>query len=140
DPYPETPRNELREQWVGRLEEARKTWGIPGDDRARVFLLRGRPSAAFEVGCPGTGSAEIWVYEPQFQEKYRTVLVFLAPETPAAPARLWHFGAPGFDPKPVQEGSCGPGEAPARAAQWIRWQGKGGYESLLELALARPQP
>jgi Ca-activated chloride channel homolog len=139
DPYPETPRNELREQWEVRLQEARRRWGSLGDDRARIFLLRGQPAASFPVECPGARPSEVWVYEPQFREKYRTALVFLAPESPGGPARLWHYGSAGFDPAAVQGGACGRGEGLARAAQWIHWEGKDGYEALLERALARPQ-
>lgn len=140
DPFPQTPRNELREEWVSRLQEARRQWGALADDRARVFLLHGRPTGSFQVGCRGAGASEVWVYEPQFREKYRTVLVFLDPKTPGAPARLWHFGAAGFDLAAVPDGACAHGEELAREAKWIRWQGKDAYESLLERAVARPQP
>src|SRR4029077_2536703 len=63
DPFPQTVRNELREAWESRLAEAQRRWYGVGDDRSRVLLLRGEPSAAFEAHCPQSGSFEVWTYE-----------------------------------------------------------------------------
>jgi Ca-activated chloride channel family protein len=139
DPYPQTPRNELREQWETRFQEARQRWGGLADDRSRVFLLQGSPTTSFQADCPGTGAYEVWIYEPRFQEKYRTVLVFLR-GAGASGARLWRPGAPGFDPKAVRADACVHGAELAEQAQWIRWAGAEPYTALLERVLARPRP
>jgi VWFA-related protein len=139
DPFPQTPRNELREQWESRFQEAHQRWGGLADDRSRVFLLQGSPTSAFQADCPGSGAYEVWIYEPRFQEKYRTVMVFLR-GAPGGAARLWRPGMAGFDPAGVQAAACVHGEELAKAAQWIRWAGAEPYQTLLERALARPRP
>src|SRR5689334_16361221 len=85
DPYSQTGRNELQEGWNQRLAEARQRW-VPGDDRARALLLRGEPDASFEASCPGAPVYEFWVYEPTFQVKHRSVLVFMLGD---GAAKLW---------------------------------------------------
>jgi VWFA-related protein len=139
DPFPQTPRNELREQWESRFREAHQRWGSLADDRSRVFLLQGSPTSSFQADCPGTGNYEVWIYEPRFQEKYRTVLVFLRGAN-GAPARLWRPGTAGFDPVAVKADACVHGAELAEQAQWIRWAGADPYAALLERALARPRP
>jgi VWFA-related protein len=139
DPFPQTPRNELREQWESRLPEAARRWGGLADDRSRVFLLQGSPTASFQADCPGAGSYEVWVYEPRFRDKLRTVLVFRR-GAEGAPAKLWRPGEAGFDPAGVQAAGCTHGEELAREAKWIGWAGKEPYGMLVERALARPRP
>lgn len=137
DPFPQTSRNELREQWEGRLAEAHRRWGGLGDDRAQVFLLRGQPSASFESRCPTSGTFEVWTYEPGFREKYRTVLVFLSGE--AGRARLWR---PGSTPDPAAAAAepCSNQEKLSQEAKWIHWAGQDQYGALIERALSRPRP
>jgi len=143
DPYPQTVRNEMREQWESRFQEAHQRWGGLADDRSRVFLLQGSPTSSFQADCPGTGNYEVWVYEPRFQEKYRTVLVFLRGAN-GAPARLWRPGTAGFDPAGFgpngwKADACVHGAELAEQSQWIRWAGAEPYAALLERALARPR-
>jgi VWFA-related protein len=139
DPFPQTARNEMREQWENRFQEARQRWGGLSDDRSRVFLLQGSPTASFQADCPGTGSYEVWVYEPRFQEKYRMVLVFLRGGQ-GAPARLWRPGVPGFDPAGIRAEACARGEELFQEARWIRYVGQEPYGALVERVLARPRP
>ena len=139
DPFPQTPRNEMREQWESRFQEARQRWGGLSDDRSRVFLLQGSPTTSFQADCPGTGSYEVWVYEPRFQEKYRMVLVFLRGGQ-GAPARLWKPGTPGFDPAGIRAEACAHGEELFQEARWIRWVGQEPYGELVARTLARPHP
>src|SRR5262245_57465442 len=89
DPYPETARNEARERWQERLAEARRRWSAPQDDRARIFLVNGEPSSVLQTRCAGV-PVEVWNFEPRFQAKYRTMIVFTGGD--GGPARLWHPG------------------------------------------------
>ena len=110
DPYPQTERNELQEGWTARLAEARQRWEL-GDDRSRALLLRGEPDTSFEASCPGAPVYEFWVYEPTFQVKHRSVLVFMLGERHAA--KLWQPGpdAPKLHPPSIE--GCSHGGAPA---------------------------
>lgn len=137
DPFPQTSRNELREEWEQRLIEVRRRWDSLGDARSRTFLLRGEPSARFEAQCPVSGDLEIWVYEPAFQEKYRTVLIFL--RSADGQARLWRPGMPP-DLAAVEAESCTNREKLSQEARWIRWTGRDQYAAMIERALSRPRP
>ena len=89
DPYPETPRNELKERWPTRLAEVKSRYGSVADDRARIFLVHGRPHAAVEVRCTKSYSAaEIWVYDGTDFVDLRVPLIFLKP-APSSPVQLW---------------------------------------------------
>ena len=137
DPYPQTSRNELREEWEGRLVEVRRRWDSLDDARSRVFLLRGEPDAGFKAECPASGAFEIWTYEPGFQEKYRTVLFFLL--SGDGHARLWRPGTPP-DLNALAAESCSNREKLDQEAQWIRLTGRDQYAALIERALSRPRP
>jgi GWxTD domain-containing protein len=137
DPFPQTSRNELREEWESRLAEVQRRWRNLGDDRARVFLLRGEPSLRFESQCPAAGSLEVWTYEPGFRDKYRTVLIFLPGEGGAT--RLWRPGdLPDLTALVTER--CSNPERLGQEAKWIRWTGKDQYGALVERALTRPRP
>lgn len=136
DPFPQTSRNELREEWESRFAEVARRWRSLSDDRARIFLLRGEPSARFEAQCPA-GSFEVWTYEPGFREKYRTVLVFLPGE--GGQARLWRPGSLP-DMTALATESCSNREKLTQETKWIRWTGKDQYAALVERALSRPRP
>lgn len=137
DPFPQTSRNELREEWESRLLEVRRRWNGLEDARSRAFLLRGAPSSSFESRCPASGIFEIWTYEPAFQEKYRTVLVFLL--SADGQARLWRPGIPP-DLAAMSAEACSNREKLNQETQWIRWAGREQYAALLERALSRPRP
>jgi Ca-activated chloride channel homolog len=132
DPFPQTERNELQEAWTARLAEARR-WQ-PGDDRSRALLLRGEPDTSFEGSCPGSPIYEFWVYEPTFQVKHRSVLVFTIGST----AKLWQPSpdAPKLHP-PSMEGCT---KELLRESRWIFSLGDEQYRALVERTLARPRP
>ncbi len=135
DPYPETARNEARERWEERLAEARRRWPDPRDERARILLTSGEPGSVVETRCEGE-RVEAWVYEPRFQVKYRTVLVFTGGES--GPARLWH---PGDRPDlRMSTGPCAADPQLANLLTWIRLAGRDGYESVVKRALTAPKP
>lgn len=133
DPYSQTERNELLEAWTARQTEAQR-WE-PGDDRSRALLLRGEPSATFEGSCPGTPIYEFWVYEPTFQVKHRSVLIFTLG---SGAAKLWQPGpnAPKLHPPSVE----GCSKELLRESRWIFSLGDEQYRALVELTLARPRP
>ncbi|HEX9943918.1 MAG TPA: VWA domain-containing protein, partial [Thermoanaerobaculia bacterium] len=136
DPYPETDRNEARERWEARLHDARRRWSDPRDDRARVFLVSGEPSSTFETRCAGA-PLEVWAYEPRFQVKYLTMLVFTSDGK--GHARLWHPGdAPDFVAAVRKE--CAGEPEMARTAMWVRLAGRDGYETIVKRALSAPKP
>jgi Ca-activated chloride channel family protein len=136
DPYPETSRNEARERWQERLQEARRRWSDPRDDRARIFLVSGEPSSVLQTRCAGV-PVEVWDYQPRFQIKYRSTIVFTGEEGGAA--RLWHPGeAP--DLATAAAGLCAGDERFTQAALWVRLAGRDGYETVLKRALTPPRP
>lgn len=135
DPYPTTPRNEMEEVWETRLAEAEKRWGGARDDRARVFLLQGEPSSTFETRCGGT-TYEVWTYQPRFQVKSGTILVFERDKDGSA--RLWR-PAPGGPRVPVPAQECADSQKMTQVTRWIQVLGTGGYEAVLERSLSRPQ-
>ena len=65
DPYPETARNELQDQWQARIDEARSLFGDDlREERARMLLLNGPPTARIEIGCGSyVWPAEVWFYD-----------------------------------------------------------------------------
>jgi Ca-activated chloride channel family protein len=136
DPFPQTDRNELREEWEGRLAQVRSQWRTLRDDRARAYLLRGEPTSRFEAKCPTSGAFEVWVYEPGFREKHRTVLVFLPG---GGNARLWRPDA-APDLAAAAAEPCSNRERLSQEAKFIGWAGRDQYEALVERALARPRP
>ena len=140
DPHGATAANELEQRWTRRVPEARRRWGTLADERARVFLLQGEPSARFESACPGveTPRFEVWIYEPGFQVRYRTAFLFAAPA--AAPARLWRPGGAVAGPPADAATACGEGPRLAEEARWIRLLGAENYGAVLERALTGPRP
>jgi len=136
DPYPETPRNEARERWEERLRDAKGRWSDPRDDRRRVFLLNGEPGEVFQSRCAGE-TLQVWTYEPQFQIRYRTTLVFHVDGN--RPARLWRSGdTPNLASPDLKE--CFADAQMAEAATWIRRVGREAYNVVVERAVTSPKP
>lgn len=136
DPYPETPRNEARERWEERLRDAKERWSDPKDDRRRVFLLNGEPDEVFQSRCAGE-TLQVWTYQPGFQVRYRTTLVFHVDGK--RPARLWRFGdTPGL--AAFEKGECAADAQMAEAATWIRRVGREAYDVVVQRAVASPKP
>jgi VWFA-related protein len=77
DPYPQTPRNELKDRWESRLEVVRSRFGSLRDDRARVFLLHGEPQQVLAVRCTTQRvPAEVWVYAESTYVDFGFVVIF----------------------------------------------------------------
>ena len=136
DPYPETPRNEARERWEERLKDAKGRWSDPRDDRRRVFLLNGEPGEVFQSGCAGE-TLQVWTYQPGFQVRYRTTLVFHVDAS--RPARLWRSGDTPNLPSP-DLGACAADAQMAEAEIWIRRVGREPYDVVVQRAVTSPKP
>lgn len=63
DPYPDTARNEFRERWQARVDEAALRFGRLDSDRSRVFVLNGAPDALVPINCTELLRAEVWYYQ-----------------------------------------------------------------------------
>ena len=63
DPYPQTPRNELQERWMARVEEAMTLFGNLTEDRSLTLLLNGPPDARILIDCIELWPAEVWYYQ-----------------------------------------------------------------------------
>ncbi|HVR11209.1 MAG TPA: VWA domain-containing protein [Thermoanaerobaculia bacterium] len=78
DPFPQTPRNELRDAWEERLKAARERFGNVVEDRARVLLIHGEPGHVFHSHCPDVVlPLEIWSYDhtPRIRRGFAVVFV-----------------------------------------------------------------
>ena len=92
DPFPETARNELREDWEKRAAEARQRWSSLADPRARIFLINGEPADVAPSRC-GTMlyPLEIWHYRGSAAIRGELYVVFLRRPGPGgSPYRLWN--------------------------------------------------
>ncbi len=96
DPDTRTGRNELKEVWEERVEEARLLFGTLGDDRGRFLLLAGVP----QIRCAGRhADVEMWFYEghpkaPIGVEVLR--LIFFRPYG-LGEFRIWYPGDRGLE-------------------------------------------
>ena len=91
DPYPDTVRNEMRETWLARVEQARLWFGSLKEERARFFLLNGPPAGRMEGQCSGTTwPLEIWVYERSERIREDIVMFVFYRRFAQGPFRLWY--------------------------------------------------
>ncbi|HEV3457770.1 MAG TPA: VWA domain-containing protein [Thermoanaerobaculia bacterium] len=78
DPFPQTPRNELRDAWEERLKAARERFGNVVEDRARVLLIHGEPGHVYHSRCPDVVlPLEVWSYDhtPRIRRGFAVVFV-----------------------------------------------------------------
>ena len=77
DPYPETARNEFKDDWYQRLDYVRANYRNENEDRARVFLLQGAADAVFAGNCQGTlWQHEVWHYGESARRPRSRTLIF----------------------------------------------------------------
>jgi Ca-activated chloride channel family protein len=77
DPYPDTARNEFREDFNTRVREAREYFNNASDDRTRVLLTNGFPTQRIEVRCaPDIVPTEVWYYEASDTVRFEFLLLF----------------------------------------------------------------
>jgi Ca-activated chloride channel homolog len=91
DPYPETPRNELRDAWEERLKLAQERFGNVVEDRARVLLIHGEPAHVFHSRCMEVVQPlEIWAYDRTPHVRRGFTLVFVQDgRATRGRSRLW---------------------------------------------------
>ena len=78
DPYPDTPRNELRARWEERLLYVEQEFEGPRSDRARMFLLNGEPDGRLKFQCTMvTWPIEIWFYQRSDRVGHEFFLLFV---------------------------------------------------------------
>ncbi|MEZ5313780.1 MAG: GWxTD domain-containing protein [Thermoanaerobaculia bacterium] len=154
DPYPDTARNEMREAWETRVEEARLYFGSTKEERAKLYLLNGAPAARFEGQCAATTwPIEVWAYTRSERIKEDVIFfVFYRPFN-QGPFRLWYpydgisvlmqFPRPGTpDQQLLYElaDSCiARDDIPTAIAAILR-RGRMDFERWLEMALEPPPP
>lgn len=122
DPYPATERNELRDTWYARLEEAEEEFGNWTEDRARVLLLNGAPSLREEIStCQLVlHPAEVWHYF-RSERARRSVKLLFYQRGGSPPPVLWRpqdgYLALFSETKRILEQRClqeGVGKGPSR--------------------------
>lgn len=140
DPYPQTPRNELKDRWDERLHFARSAWGGLMDDRARVYLLHGAPQQAFQVKCTTTRiPAEVWIYTESEVVDFSFVLLF-ARYRGEGPARVYRPQAAGALRTALADArNCLNGDRLTQVLAFAE-STRGDYELKLTRALAKPKP
>lgn len=91
DPFRDTVRNEMRETWTARVDQARVSFGSLKEDRARFFLLNGPPAARLEGQCSGTTwPIEIWAYQRSERIHEDVVLFVFYRPFAQGPWKLWY--------------------------------------------------
>lgn len=89
DPYPDTGRNEFREDYKARLQMVRQSFEGEFDDRARVLLTNGYPTARVVVECrPYLDPIEVWYYDGSLTVSWEFFLLFYQNHG-MGPYRLW---------------------------------------------------
>jgi Ca-activated chloride channel homolog len=79
DPFPQTPRNELRDAWEERLKLARERFGNVAEPRARMLLIHGEPAHVYHSRCSEVVlPLEIWTYDHTARIRRGFSLVFVA--------------------------------------------------------------
>jgi Ca-activated chloride channel family protein len=77
DPFPDTARNELRENWSTRVAEAKQLFGSLEEDRSRFYLLNGPPALRMSDTCGVLlWPTEVWIYPATERVPEVLVLVF----------------------------------------------------------------
>lgn len=88
DPYPDTGRNEFREDYQNRLATVQQSFGR-FDDRAKVLLSNGWPTQRIEVRCtPYYVPMEVWYYDGSENVGFEFLLLFFK-KWGVADYRLW---------------------------------------------------
>jgi VWFA-related protein len=107
DTVKRTARNEFREQWEARVQEARRRFGDITEARSRVLLLNGPPADVLtSYDCPLLlVPLEIWFY-PRSDRVPEPFVVVLYRKWGSGPFRIWNPKADGYEafiPSGVEE-------------------------------------
>ena len=92
DPNPRTGRNEFRERWEAKVQQARLRFPDLRDVRARIFLLNGEPAEVVESKCPLIlWPLEVWFY-PRAERLNEEFIAVFYRKWGEKDFRLWHPG------------------------------------------------
>jgi VWFA-related protein len=140
DPYPQTPRNELRERFDERVNSVRATWGDFDDDRSRILLIHGPPAHTIQIKCTATLiPAEIWSYAGSDQVDFPFLLVFVKSRWDG-PARVFDPRAGLLSPGLLDRAKeCVNGQLLRGALAYIDQEGDR-YDAVLARVLSKPRP
>ncbi|RMH16076.1 MAG: VWA domain-containing protein [Acidobacteria bacterium] len=89
DPYPRTSRNEFRDEFMRRTDQATELFGDLRDERAQTLLINGHPTARIEVSCSELWPIEVWFYDSRDYHGGDVLLLFYQ-RWGQGPWRLWH--------------------------------------------------
>jgi VWFA-related protein len=152
DPDPSTARNELRERWEEMSKRVEAEFEGRLDDRGRMLLLNGPPTATIVSKCANLHPLEVWYYERSSSIGHEFVLVFYR-RYGAGPFRLFQptdgiavltntlaGGATNLRDIAL---ACPDGDQIAGAILWVIRQGPMGFNSIIgrmEAARDAPSP
>src|SRR5688500_10905854 len=89
DPYPDTARNELQDQWQVRLELAASLFGAIGDERAKMVLYNGPPDGRVEARCTSLWPVEVWFYDKKKNRTREELWIIFYQRFGAGACRIW---------------------------------------------------
>lgn len=141
DPYPETPRNEMRERYERRLAYVRANYESFDDARARLLLVHGEPDQTLEVRCTTTRvPALVWAYHRSEQVNFGFVVVLVRDKNGTGLAKLWRPRQTGeLDGIVRNSRACINGEILAQLVSQLQRAGSE-YALRLDRVLMKPQP
>jgi len=87
DPYLDTARNEFRERWERKADEALLRFRDLRSEQAQIFLLNGEPDAQVPINCSDLWKAEVWYYAQA--ETVGSEILLLFYEKGVGRMRLW---------------------------------------------------
>ncbi|HEY0590411.1 MAG TPA: GWxTD domain-containing protein, partial [Thermoanaerobaculia bacterium] len=90
DPDPKTAFNEYREKYTAGIEEAKAEFGQLSSDRAKIYLVQGRPNDRIKVDCETyLVPIEVWRWESERQWGSDRFALFYKPRVGVSEYRLW---------------------------------------------------
>ncbi|MFN2442302.1 MAG: VWA domain-containing protein [Thermoanaerobaculia bacterium] len=101
DSDPKTVYNEYLDTYYQLIEEAKREFRYLTSDRARIFLVQGRPMERLEIDCERyLQPLEVWFYRGERQFSSDRAVVFYQPRVGGGDFRLWQpLGRGGEDLK-----------------------------------------
>jgi Ca-activated chloride channel homolog len=150
DTYRSTARNEFRERWEANVQAAVQEFGNLDDERARVLLLNGPPSARVTSQCATViWPVEVWFFAQAERVRGQMIVVFFR-KWGAGPFRVWTAAdglAALFATTAASNGEvslqaiangCRDGDQLAGGINWVLRQGMG-YDILQQRMMSKPE-
>lgn len=145
DKYKDTGRNETQESFEERVKTVKQAFGSMDEDRAKILLLNGLPTARIEGRCTGVlKPLEVWYYNGSDMVHFDFFVVFVRQ---GSSYRLWrpfdgigdlvdNMMGPGGTPtagnllRTITQ-RCRDGEKLAAGISYVLREGPGSYEQIL---------